>query len=143
MTSRGCPFQCGFCSKPVFGDRLRSRTPRGVADEVEAARAMGYERIWFADDCFTLNRERLLAICNELIRRRVVVGWECLSRVDTVDLEVAEKMRRAGCIRVFFGIESGDDSILKIMRKQATTEQAKNAVRVFKRLGCRLSHFSY
>ncbi|HVP16702.1 MAG TPA: radical SAM protein [candidate division Zixibacteria bacterium] len=141
MTSRGCPFKCDFCSRPVFGNRFRSRTAANVADEVELVRGLGYERVWFADDCFTLNRKRLLSICNELIRRGMHVGWECLSRVDTVDLPVAEKMKKAGCVRVFFGLESGNDSILKIMNKQATVKQAEDAVNVFRKAGVQTGAF--
>jgi anaerobic magnesium-protoporphyrin IX monomethyl ester cyclase len=141
MTSRGCPFRCDFCSRPVFGNRFRSRTAGNVVDEVEAVRTLGYERVWFADDCFTLDRNRLLSICDELVRRRVGVGWECLSRVDTVDLEVAERMKEAGCVRVFFGIESGNDGILKVMRKQATVKQAREAVNVFRRAGVQTGAF--
>ena len=141
MTSRGCPFQCHFCSRPVFGNTFRSRTAANVADEVESIRGLGYERVWFADDCFTLNRKRLVSICDELIRRRVHVGWECLSRVDTVDLTVAEKMKEAGCVRVFFGLESGNDQILKIMNKQATVKQAEDAVNVFKKAGVQTGAF--
>ena len=133
MTSRGCPFHCDFCSRPVFGNKFRWRKAASVADEVETVKELGYQRVWFADDCFTLNRKRLLSICDELVRRRVPVGWECLSRVDTVDIAVAEKMKEAGCVRVFFGLESGNDSILKIMNKQATVKQAEDAVNVFKK----------
>lgn len=141
MTSRGCPFQCDFCSRPVFGNTFRSRTATNIAEEVESVRELGYERIWFADDCFTLDRKRLLSICDELVRRRTHVGWECLSRVDTVDSEVAEKMKKAGCVRVFFGIESGNDSILKVMRKQATVKQAREAVNTFKKAGIQTGAF--
>jgi anaerobic magnesium-protoporphyrin IX monomethyl ester cyclase len=141
MTSRGCPFQCDFCSRPVFGNKFRSRTAANVADEVEEVKRLGYERVWFADDCFTLNRTRLLNICDEIVRRRIRIGWECLSRVDTVDPTVAERMKRAGCVRVFFGIESGNDSILKVMKKDATVEQAKNAVNIFKNAGVQTGAF--
>lgn len=128
MTSRGCPFQCGFCSRPVFGNEFRSRSASNIVDEMERVAALGYGRVWFADDCFTLGRKRLLRICEEIIERRVKVGWECLSRVDTMDNEVAGKMRKAGCVRVFFGIESGNNRILAMMKKSATVEQAKKAV---------------
>lgn len=64
-----------------------------------------------------------------------------MSRVDTVDLEVAEKMKEAGCVRVFFGIESGNDSILKIMRKQATVKQARDAVNIFRKVGVQTGAF--
>ena len=141
LTSRGCPFQCDFCSRPVFGNRFRARTAANVADEVEDVQRLGYDRVWFADDCFTLNRSRLLSICDELVSRRIRVGWECLSRVDTVDLEVAERMREAGCVRVFFGIESGNDRILRVMRKQATVSQARQAVEVFRKVGIQTGAF--
>ncbi len=141
ITSRGCPFKCDFCSRPVFGNRFRSRTALNIVDEVEAVHGLGYHEIWFADDCFTLDRKRLLGICDELIRRHLSIGWECLSRVDTVDIVIAQKMRQAGCTRVFFGIESGNDSILKIMKKQATVKQAKEAVNIFKKAGIRVGAF--
>jgi len=128
MTSRGCPFICDFCSRAVFGNRIRIRSAANIADEMEAVKALGYERIWFADDCFTLEKNRLLQICDEITRRRIQMDWECLSRVDTISKETASKMRQAGCVRVFFGIESGNDSVLALMKKQITTQQAKKAV---------------
>ncbi len=124
MTSRGCPFACDFCSRPVFGNEFRARSASKVADEIEEVISLGYNRIWFADDCFTLNRKRLIEVCDEIIKRGLKIGWECLSRVDTLDSETADKMKQAGCVRMFFGIESGNDSILKIMKKQITTKQA-------------------
>jgi anaerobic magnesium-protoporphyrin IX monomethyl ester cyclase len=133
MTSRGCPFKCDFCSRPVFGNDFRTRSAANIVDEMEEVLAFGYDRIWFADDCFTLNRKRLLSICDEITRRHVRIGWECLSRVDTIDKEVAQKMKQAGCVRMFYGIESGNDSILALMKKHATTRQAKDAVHIAKR----------
>ena len=141
ITSRGCPFKCDFCSRPIFGNRFRSRTAANVAEEVEAVRELGYERVWFADDCFTLDRKRMLNICDELVRRCTTIGWECLSRVDTVDSEVARRMKKAGCVRVFFGIESGNEKILKIMNKHATTRQAAHAVSIFKKVGVQVGAF--
>ena len=141
ITSRGCPFNCDFCSRPVFGNSFRSRTAANIVDEVEVVHKLGYERVWFADDCFTLDRKRLLNICDELVRRRANVSWECLSRVDTVDGQIAQKMKQAGCVRVFFGIESGNDLILRIMKKQVTTKQAERAVHVFKKAGIQVGAF--
>jgi len=94
ITSRGCPFSCDFCSRPVFGQSFRARSAVNVVNEVEEIVGLGYDRVWFADDCFTLNRERMLEVCDELVKRKVGVGWECLSRVDTMDREVAGNMRR-------------------------------------------------
>jgi len=141
ITSRGCPFKCDFCSRPVFGNEIRNRTETSIADEVEQICSLGYDRVWFADDCFTLGRGRLLRICNELIKRHLRIGWECLSRVDTIDQEVAGKMKQAGCLRVFFGIESGNDSILALMKKQITVKQADGAVRMFRKAGIQVGAF--
>lgn len=141
ITSRGCPFSCDFCSRPVFGNSFRSRSAANIVDEVEVVHKLGYERVWFADDCFTLDRKRLPKICDELARRRANVSWECLSRVDTVDGPIAQKMKTAGCVRVFFGIESGNDLVLRIMKKQVTTKQAEKAVRIFKKAGIQVGAF--
>ena len=141
ITSRGCPFSCDFCSRPVFGQSLRSRSAINVVDEIESIVGLGYDRVWFADDCFTLNRERLIETCDEIVKRRIDVGWECLSRVDTLSREVAAKMCRAGCVRVFFGIESGNDDILALMRKQITVEQARKAVHTAKSAGLQVGAF--
>jgi anaerobic magnesium-protoporphyrin IX monomethyl ester cyclase len=141
ITSRGCPFSCDFCSRPVFGQSLRARSAVNIVDEIESIVGLGYDRVWFADDCFTLNSERLTETCDEIIRRQVNVGWECLSRVDTLNREIAAKMRRAGCVRVFFGIESGNDDVLALMQKQITVEQARKAVYIAKSVGLQVGAF--
>jgi anaerobic magnesium-protoporphyrin IX monomethyl ester cyclase len=141
MTSRGCPFACDFCSRPVFGEGFRSRSASKVADEIEEVISLGYNRIWFADDCFTLDRKRLIEVCDEIIKRGLKIGWECLSRVDTLDSKAADKMKQAGCVRMFFGIESGNDSILKIMNKHITTKQAYNATKLCKEKGIKAGAF--
>jgi anaerobic magnesium-protoporphyrin IX monomethyl ester cyclase len=141
ITSRGCPFSCDFCSRPIFGADMRTRSATNIVDEVEEIAALGYDRIWFADDCFTLNRTHLLDVCGEIARRGLDVGWECLSRVDTMDDEVAEGMKRAGCIGVFFGIESGNDSVLSLMKKRITTAQARSAVYSAKATGLKVGAF--
>jgi anaerobic magnesium-protoporphyrin IX monomethyl ester cyclase len=141
ITSRGCPFNCHFCSRAVFGNRFRTRSAANVVDEMETVKALGYDRIWFADDCFTLNRKRLLDICDEIMRRRLKIDWECLSRVDTIDEETAFKMREAGCVRVFFGLESGNDAVLSLMNKQATANQGRKAVLITKSAGIQVGAF--
>ncbi len=128
MSTRGCPFHCEFCSNVVFGNSFRERSPENVVDEIEEVLALGYDRIAFADDVFTLKRRRVLAICAEIQRRGLQFKWECLGRVDTLDYSMALEMKTAGCAKIFFGIESGNDHILKIMKKQITTTQARDAV---------------
>jgi anaerobic magnesium-protoporphyrin IX monomethyl ester cyclase len=141
ITSRGCPFSCDFCSRPIFGADMRTRSVKNIVDEVEEIARLGYDRVWFADDCFTLNRNHLLDVCDEIAQRCLDVGWECLSRVDTMDTQVAKGMKRAGCIGVFFGIESGNDSVLSIMKKRITTTQAQRAVYAAKAAGLKVGAF--
>jgi len=141
MSTRGCPFHCEFCSNVVFGESYRERSPVNVVDEIEEALALGYERISFADDVFTLNGRRVLEICTEIRRRRLRFAWECLGRVDTFDAATARAMKDAGCFRVFFGIESGNDAILKLMKKQITTAQARSAVEAAHRAGLEVGAF--
>jgi anaerobic magnesium-protoporphyrin IX monomethyl ester cyclase len=141
MTTRGCPFCCEFCSNAVFGESYRERSPENVLDEVEEALSFGYDRIHFADDVFTLNRERMLRLCDEISSRRLNFKWECLGRADSIDRETAKAMKMAGCDRIFFGIESGNDSILRLMNKKITAEKARHAVEAAGSAGLRTGAF--
>jgi anaerobic magnesium-protoporphyrin IX monomethyl ester cyclase len=141
MSTRGCPFQCEFCSNVVFGGSYRERSPENVVDEIEEALKLGYERISFADDVFTMNPRRVSQVCEEILRRGLHFQWECLGRVDTMDYPLALAMRKAGCKRIFFGIESGSDAVLKLMNKKITTEQARGAVEAAHRAGLHVGTF--
>ena len=128
LSTRGCPYSCEFCSNVVHGGSYREHSSARVVDEMEQAVALGYDRIAFADDVFTMRREHVLGVCAEIERRGLRVDWECLGRVDSLDGEVAGAMRRAGCRTVFFGLESGSDEVLRLMRKGTTAAQAREAV---------------
>ena len=141
MSTRGCPFHCEFCSNVVYGGSYRERSPQNVLDEIEEALGLGYDRISFADDVFTLNSGRVIRICKEIRRRGLRFQWECLGRVDALDYPTALEMKKAGCTRIYFGIESGNDRILKLMNKKITTEQARNAVEAAHRAGLQVGAF--
>ena len=141
MSSRGCPFACEFCSNVVFGSSYRERSPESVVDEVEQALTLGYDRISFSDDVFTMRPERVVAVCDEVERRGLRFAWECLARVDGIDCETAEAMRRAGCRTVFFGIESGSDAVLALMNKKTTAAEARAAVESAHRAGLEVGAF--
>jgi anaerobic magnesium-protoporphyrin IX monomethyl ester cyclase len=128
MSTRGCPYKCEFCSNVIFGGSYRERSARNVVDEVEEALACGYDRISFADDVFTLRRRRVLEVCAEIARRGLQFYWECLARVDSLNDATYVEMVHAGCRRVYFGIESGDNTVLKLMNKKITTQEAQHAV---------------
>lgn len=141
LTSRGCPFDCEFCSNAVFGNTYRERSADNVLDEVESALRLGYDRIHFADDVFTLRKSRLLAVCDGIRARKLHFAWECLCRVDLFDLEMAKAMKEAGCDRVFFGIESANETTLKTMRKRLTPAVARRAVSITGQAGLRTGAF--
>jgi anaerobic magnesium-protoporphyrin IX monomethyl ester cyclase len=141
ITTRGCPFSCEFCSRSVFGASYRERSPENVLDEVEEVLDLGYDHVHFADDVFTLNRDRVLDICQEIMDRGISFGWECLGRVDSVDPAVTMAMKKAGCKRVLFGIESGSDSVLRLMRKRITVGEAERAVSAARHAGIKTGAF--
>ena len=130
MSTRGCPFRCEFCSNVVFGGSYRERSPGNVVDEIEEALGFGYDRISFADDVFTMKKERVRLVCEEIIRRGLRFKWECLGRVDSLDDPTAQVMKQAGCTRIYFGIESADERILQLMNKRITPEEAQKAIEI-------------
>jgi anaerobic magnesium-protoporphyrin IX monomethyl ester cyclase len=141
MSTRGCPFRCEFCHKPVFGDLFRARSAESVIAEMREAAELGYDHIWMSDDLFTLNYHRTLELCRELEAARLPLTWECLSRVTHVDYELFVQMRRAGCTRIFFGIESGDPGVLKQMAKGITPDQSRAAVEACVKAGIKAAGF--
>lgn len=141
ITTRGCPFDCDFCSRPIFSRTFRARSAENVVEELEDILRLGYDWVWFSDDCFTLSTERVLDVCKGMKTCHLDLKWECLSRVDTFNLNIANAMKSAGCRRVFFGIESGDDGILKEMRKQITVSDVRRAVEVGVKAGLETAGF--
>ena len=136
MTSRGCPHRCVFCvGRKMIGAKGRFRKPEAVVDEMEALARLGFRRIRIEDDLFTFRRERALAICKEVDRRGLAVRWRAYSRVDTIDAELLEWMKRTGCERLLYGAESGSSEILKKIRKGITPEQTRRAVEMTREAG--------
>jgi anaerobic magnesium-protoporphyrin IX monomethyl ester cyclase len=135
IVTRGCPFACDFCSRPVWGDLFRKPPLERVFAEIDEIAALGYTHLWIADDCFTLDRGYLAAFCRGMIERGVPLGWTCLSRVEGITRELADLMRRAGCVRVYLGLESGSDATLRLMNKRITVAQGTRAVRRFVEAG--------
>ena len=131
MTSYGCPFHCDFCSKPIFGNWFRRRNMDRIVAEIRDIKTWGYTGLWIADDCLTLNSEHLRAFCQRLIAEKLDMRWWCLSRVDNMTDQEINLMQAAGCRKVFFGLESGSNAVLKLMNKQITTEMAEQTLTLF------------
>ncbi len=124
MMTKGCPFNCDFCSKPIFGNKLRKRSVPDCIREILYIKSLGYNQLWIADDCFTLDGRFLGNFCLAMIEKKVNMTWSCLSRVDSIKEESAELMREAGCIKIFLGVESGSDRTLSLMKKNFKVKDA-------------------
>lgn len=135
VSSRGCPFDCAFCSSKYFWKRVyRAREPEKVVEEIKYLMdKFGTKGIHFREDNFTVSRERVLKFC-KLIKPLNIV-WVCESRVDSVDEEMLKEMKSSGCEGIWFGVESCSNKTLKLINKGATIEQAKRAIKLCKKLG--------
>jgi len=125
MSSRGCPFACIFCDKTISGHRIRTRSPENVVDEMSLLvdKYQHLDDIFFYDDLFVCDRKRVLAICDEILKRELSISWSAQARVGRVNLEMLKQMKKAGCNELYFGAESGSNRILKYLKKGFTREQ--------------------
>jgi anaerobic magnesium-protoporphyrin IX monomethyl ester cyclase len=137
MTSRGCVFWCNFCTAVrMFGRRYRMRTPKNVVDELEYLhKNYRANQFTFYDDAFTVDQARTAEICDEIHRRGLKIKWDCETRVDMVTKELLVKMREAGCIAVWFGVESGSLKQLTSMGKGFSLTQTRRAFKWAKEAG--------
>lgn len=130
VTSRGCPYHCAYCSKPVFGSRFRAQSPARVVEEMAYLKErFGVKEIAFYDDSFTLDQKRVFAIAETIIDKGLKIAWTCETRVNLVDRELLQYMKEAGCYAVAYGIESASPDIIKVLQKDITLEQVNQAVR--------------
>jgi radical SAM superfamily enzyme YgiQ (UPF0313 family) len=134
VSSKGCPNQCSFCDRPQLENRFRPRSPKSVVDEMEECIDMGISEFSLYDDTFTINKKRAIDICDEIIKRKLDIGWDARARVNTVDEELLKRMKKAGCDRLYIGVESGVPEILKIIKKNITLDQVKKAFKLTKKI---------
>jgi len=131
VTSRGCPAGCTYCIKHVsYQYAVRLRSPQKLVEEMQLLRDLGVEHIHMYADLFTVNREQVIELCRLIIDAKLGVTWTANSRVDYVDAEMLHLMGRAGCMLIAWGIESGNEIVLKRAHKGYKMEQAHRA------LGC-------
>ena len=136
ITSRGCPYKCSYCSKPIFGNKFRGQSPERVVEEIAYHKEkFGIKEFAFYDDVFTLNKKRAYAIADEIIKRGLKIHWTCETRVNLVDKELLQHIKQAGCYSIAYGIESGSQEILNILDKDITMEQVEEAVRLSREVG--------
>jgi anaerobic magnesium-protoporphyrin IX monomethyl ester cyclase len=140
MASRGCPFHCFYCQPTVerlFGQRVRTRSPESVVDEIAIALSIaGDKDVCFKDDTLTLfSVDWFARLRDELGRRGIEIRWQANSRVDTVTYDKLKVMRESGCVQIGFGVESGSPDVLKFYKKHTEPAQAECAFRWCHELG--------
>jgi radical SAM superfamily enzyme YgiQ (UPF0313 family) len=140
VTSKGCPMGCMFCE--AGRTRYNPRDVQTVVDEMQECHdRFGAREIDVFDYEFPIQRRRALGICKELQRRKLDLLWACRARIDSVDEELLREMAAAGCGRIYFGIESGDDEMLKTVEKGITVEQVRETIRLSRKYGIRSMGF--
>ncbi|MBN1592269.1 MAG: radical SAM protein [Candidatus Coatesbacteria bacterium] len=125
LTSMGCPFHCTFCIPATLPFKLRDVD--NIIEELKVIQSLGIKEILFQDSSFGANRDHLRELCKKMIEENLNLTWMCQSRVDIIDEERIDLMKRAGCHSIQFGVESGDERILQTMSKGITLDQTRRA----------------
>jgi len=143
ITSRGCPFKCLFCSSCKFWGKVwRHRSAKNITDELEYLKNnFGVDAFNFSDDIFTMRQDNVIALCKEIIERKLGIIWFAQSRVNCVSRQMLSWMKKAGCKTIAYGIESGSPEILRTIDKDITVEQAIEAFRITKEAGLNADAF--
>lgn len=135
QSARGCPYKCNYCVRS-FGKRLTYRTAEQIIDEIVfLKKQFGINSLRFIDDTFTVHTRRVIEICKKMIELNLHIEWSCLSRVDTLKEEMIPWMKKAGCRRIDFGIESGSKKVLEYFDKSIDLDNALNILRFCKKNG--------
>ncbi|MGE5258389.1 MAG: radical SAM protein [Hyphomicrobiales bacterium] len=134
--TRGCVANCTFCGSPAFwGRRVRYHSPDYFVEQLAVLRSRGRRFFYVSDDTFTLDRRRAIEVCRRIVERQLGISWAAISRVDAVDEEVLAWMRRAGCIQVSYGVESGSPEIRRRLNKTISAKQIRSAFALTQRYG--------
>jgi anaerobic magnesium-protoporphyrin IX monomethyl ester cyclase len=141
-TSRGCPYGCNWCAKPVFGRRYTQRSPENVAEELaQLARAVGPDHVWFADDIFGLTPRWIEAFAAAVNERHAAIPFSMQSRADLMTPGAVAGLAAAGCEEVWMGVESGSQAVLDAMDKGTTLDDVRVATARLKEQGIRCCWF--
>ncbi len=142
ITSRGCPSQCTFCDRSVFGQRYRQRSAENIVAEIKYLREKyGVKEIAFVDDTFMLLKKRIYEIFELLDKENIHFYWTCMSRINIMDYDFLKYIKSKGCWHISFGIESGDEEILKIIKKNISLEKTKQVISWCHKVGIKTKGF--
>jgi radical SAM superfamily enzyme YgiQ (UPF0313 family) len=141
-TTRGCPFHCNWCAKPIYGQRYTARSPQHVVEELSwLKRTYAPDHIWIADDIFGLKPGWVGEFARLVDERNAAIPFKCLLRADQVTPDIAAALRRAGCQTAWIGAESGSQRVLDAMEKGTRVEQIGQATAVLRAAGIRVGFF--
>lgn len=144
VTSRGCPHRCTFCeAKMTFGRTFRYHSPDRVVQDLNALNdQFGFDSFQFYDDIFTTNRDRVVQLCEKMLKNDRKYRWMCYTRTDRIDPELCRLMKEAGCYLLVFGCESGSQKLLDSIKKDLSVEQNREGIEIAYESGLRsLSSF--
>ena len=128
QATRGCPAACTFCD--IRKTKFRIRSPESVVDEIEELVKMGVDDLFFVDDTITIDKKNVLAICNLIVERKIKINFKISARVDTINPEVLAALKKSGCYRIHFGIESATPKHLQYLQKGQTPEKVERAIKM-------------
>lgn len=142
-TSRGCPFSCTYCNAFLSsGKKPRFRSVKNIIKELKFVKSLGIKGFYLNDETFTLDKERLKKLMKAMIKEKFNFGWACNARTDTVDKEILDLMKKAGCTCIFYGVESGNQKIIDYYKKNIKLEDALKAFKLTKKAGIEtMAHF--
>lgn len=141
LGSRGCPFNCIYCSK-IYGKKYRFRSAKNIVDEIEALIDDYDGKFVFMDDTFTFNRKNVEEFCKEIISRNLKIKWMAMTRANLVDEKLLPLLKKAGCTDLFFGVESGNERVRnEVIKKAVSNEAAFKAIKLCRKFGIQSSVF--
>ena len=142
VASRGCPFHCNWCAKPISGNKFHLRPPAAIAEEMKLLKvSAGVEHIWFGDDVFALDRHWVQQFAKEIAKRDAAVPFKIQSRADLMSEATVVNLKSAGCAEVWMGVESGSQTVLDAMDKGLKLSSVRSARRLLKEAGIRACFF--
>jgi anaerobic magnesium-protoporphyrin IX monomethyl ester cyclase len=142
VSSRGCPYKCNWCAKPISGNKFHLRSAAAVAEEMKILKeSAGVQHIWFGDDVFALDRHWVEQFAKEIARRDAAIPFKIQSRADLMSDTTVQNLKAAGCAEVWMGVESGSQAVLNAMDKSLTLSSVRAARRRLQEAGIRACYF--
>lgn len=138
-SERGCPYECTFCSHP-FGRKIYMRSAKSIVNEIkELKKRYRVKLISFIDDLFIVDEKRVLEFCDRIISDNLNIRWAATGRANLVNNNLLRRMRKAGCVELGYGFESGSQTVLDKLKKRVTVKQAEEAVRMTQKAGIKVA----